>query len=86
MIHVNGTELQRVMAERRMSHRQLATAIGWGAHSRVSRLVHGQAKSVTAEQAQRIADALQVEVPFLFVPAASTKPSGDAHKDSRIAA
>jgi DNA-binding Xre family transcriptional regulator len=86
MIHVNAAELQKVMTERRMSHRQLATAIGWKVHSRVSRLVHGEVKSVTAEQAQKIADALQVQVPFLFVPSTSTKHADNAHNDSKAAA
>jgi transcriptional regulator with XRE-family HTH domain len=86
MILEDGRRLQRVMRERNVSHRQLAKALKWSAHSRVSRLVAGTVKSVTAEQAQTIADTLQVQVPFLFVTQPSSKPARGVNKERIVAA
>lgn len=80
MILEDGRRLQRVMREQRVSERKLAAALKWKAHSRVSRLVTGQVKSVTDKQAQTIADTLQVQVPFLFVSQTSPKRARPSHE------
>lgn len=55
-------KLARLLVIQEISHRQLASALGWRSHSYVGRLVRGEIRSLDPEAALRIAKILQVPV------------------------
>lgn len=55
------------------SHREIAEAAGWGAHSYVGRLMRGEAKSVSPDAAVRIALFFGVPIDYLFTAKSSKK-------------
>lgn len=66
-------KLARLLVIQEISHRQLASALGWRSHSYVGRLVRGEIRSLDPEAALRIAKILQVPVDDLFVIKVSTE-------------
>lgn len=58
--------LSKLMTIEGVSQRELAAAAGWRSHSYLGRLLRGDARSLEAEPAQRIARRLGVDVDDLF--------------------
>lgn len=74
-LHKEGRRrLAKLMLIQGVSHRDLATAVGWRSHSYVGRFLRGQVASVTPDAAARIAFALGVGVDDLFLVKASSSP------------
>lgn len=72
-LHDEGRKrLAKLMLIQEVTHRQLAEAAGWKAHSYVGRLLRGEVKTLEPEPALRIANFLGVGVDDLFVPRVST--------------
>jgi transcriptional regulator with XRE-family HTH domain len=67
MLVRDNKKLARLLVIQEISHRQLATALGWRSHSYVGRLVRGEIRSVDPEAALRIAHLLGVAVDDLFI-------------------
>ena len=72
MILKDRKRLRKLMMRHGLTQRELATEVGWKAHSQVSRLLNGQERSVADKRAQAIADAIGEDVADLFAP----RPSG----------
>lgn len=72
MVLKDRKRLARLMAIEGVSQRELARAAGWSAHSYMSRLLNGEAKTLAVGPAIRIAQRLQVDVHDLFLPRASS--------------
>lgn len=68
MILKDRKKLARLMIVQEVTHRDLATAAGYRAHSYVSRLVRGEVSSLGTDAALRIAHYLGVTVDDLFLP------------------
>jgi|GEM_PF-3500704 len=77
--------LARLMTIQNVSHRQLAQAAGWKAHSYVGRLVRGEVKTLQAAPALRIANFLGVGVDDLFLTRASSISSQDIQGKAKAA-
>ena len=67
-------KLARLLVIQDISHRDLASALGWKSHSYVGRLCRGKVRSIDPDAALRIAHLLGVAVDDLFV----IKVSSDA--------
>ncbi|UGT71858.1 helix-turn-helix transcriptional regulator [Nocardia gipuzkoensis] len=80
MILKDHKKLERLMVVQGVSHRQLATAAGYKAHSHVSRLVRGEARHVATDAALRIAHQLRVAVEDLFLPEETSNSGRKDHK------
>lgn len=65
-------KLARLMVIQGVSHRDLATAVGWRAHSYVGRITRGQIKNVDPIAATKIAHVLNVAVDDLFLTRVSS--------------
>lgn len=65
--------LKRLMAIEGASARSVARAAGYEAHSYVSRLLKGHARSCTMEAAEGIAGLLKVDVGDLFLPSGASE-------------
>lgn len=76
----DSRELAAVMELKRVSHRDLAEAAGYGAHSYISRLVRGEAKTLNELAALRIARHLGMQVEDLFVHQTSTNSGQTGQK------
>lgn len=74
MILRDRKKLARLMVVQEVSGRQLADEIGWASHSYMSRLLRGDAKTVTPESAAKIAHVLQVPIDDLFQTKVDRKP------------
>lgn len=61
-------KLAKLMVIQGVSNRKLAAAAGWKSHSYVARLLSGEATTVKAEPAARIARHFGVGVDDLFLP------------------
>lgn len=72
-MEIDRVKLAKLALIQEASHREIAEAAGWGSHSYVSRLMRGEAKSVSPEAAVRIALFFGVPVDYLFVPKSSKK-------------
>lgn len=75
-------KLARLAVIQGVSHRDIAAAVGWTAHSYVSRLLRGEVRTVSPEAAVRIAHLFQVAVDDLFL----TKSSKQAGRNSQSSA
>lgn len=67
-------KLARLAVIQDISHRQLAEAVGWKAHSYVGRILRGEVKTVDPEAAVRIAHLFGVAVDDLFLTRSSKNP------------
>jgi transcriptional regulator with XRE-family HTH domain len=72
-MEIDSVKLRKLALIQEASHRDIAEAAGWNSHSYVSRLMRGDAKSVSPEAAVRIALFFGVPVDYLFLPKASKK-------------
>lgn len=79
MILRDRKRLATVMAVQGVSHRQLAQAAGWKAHSYLGRLLRGEVKTLDPDAALRIAKHLGVGVDDLFL----TRTSDDTGRTSQ---
>lgn len=68
MILRDHKKLQRLLVIQEVTHRELAAAAGYRAHSYVSRLARGEVHTVGVDAARRIAQRLKVGVDDLFLP------------------
>lgn len=59
---------------RGMTHRQLASAVGWQSHGMVSQLLGGNRTSVSAESAVMISKVLGIPLHDLFLTESSSDP------------
>lgn len=66
--------LQTLAYIQEASHRDIAEAVGWKAHSYVGRLMRGQVTTVTPDAAVRIAHFFGVAIEDLFVTRSSKNP------------
>ncbi|MEU2106423.1 XRE family transcriptional regulator [Nocardia sp. NPDC019255] len=80
MILRDHKKLERLMVVQGVSHRQLAAAAGYKAHSHVGRLARGQARHVATDAALRIAHRLRVAVEDLFLPESTSNSGRQDHK------
>lgn len=71
--------LATILIVQGVSHRQLAEAAGWKAHSYVGRLLRGEENTLSPEAAARIAAHLGVGMDTFFVP----RVSGVAGRSAR---
>ncbi|HLR95118.1 MAG TPA: helix-turn-helix transcriptional regulator [Jiangellaceae bacterium] len=67
MILRDRKRLATIMAVQNVSHRKLAEAAGWRAHSYLGRLLRGEVKTLDVEPAVRIAKYLGVGTDDLFL-------------------
>lgn len=67
-------KLARLAIIQEASHRAIAEAVGWKAHSYVGRILRGEVKTVEPEAAVRIAHFFGVAVDDLFVTKSSKNP------------
>lgn len=67
-------KLARLAVIQEISHRDVARAVGWTAHSYVGRLMRGEVRTVSPEAAVRIAHLFGVAVDDLFVTKSSRHP------------
>lgn len=72
--------LAALMANQKVSARQLAGIAGWKSHSHMNRLLSGDATSIRAEAAARVAKYLGVAPSRLFVPSASSATQQTAQR------
>jgi predicted XRE-type DNA-binding protein len=83
----DGAKLEALMKYRGVSQRELARAVGWQAHSCVSRLVDGTTKTLTTDKAHAIADYLgESNVDSLFINEISRKTVGSRQHNGKRAA
>lgn len=67
-------KLARLAVIQEISHRQIAEAVGWKAHSYVGRILRGEVKTVDPDAAVRIAHLFGVAVDDLFLTKSSRNP------------
>lgn len=79
MILRDARKLRRLMISEGVSHRELASAAGYKAHSYISRLARGEVNSLDDVAALRIAHRLRVAVDVLFLPDTSSNSGRDGH-------
>lgn len=72
-MEIDRVKLCKLALIQEASHRDIAEAAEWKSHSYVSRLMRGEAKSVSPEAAIRIALFFGVPVDYLFVSKSSKK-------------
>lgn len=83
MIVKDHKKLAQLMDFREVTHRDLAAAAGYKAHSYISRLTRGEVASLTTDAALRIAHHLGVAVEDLFLPDSSSN-SGRSNQSKRM--
>lgn len=69
---IDRKKLAKLLVIQGVSHRRLAAAAGWSAHSYVGRLLRGEVDTLDPESALRIARFLGVGVDDLFMPRLSS--------------
>jgi transcriptional regulator with XRE-family HTH domain len=72
-------KLARLMIVQGISQRELARVAGWKTHSYLSRLLRGEAKTLSPEPALRIAHELGVGVEDLFLTKVATSSGRTDH-------
>ncbi|AXQ63907.1 Cro protein [Gordonia phage Horus] len=77
MILKDRKKLASIMIVQEISQRELARAAGWRSHSYMGRLLRGEAKSLDAEAAVRIAHRLGLPLEHLFLTVVSEKTGSD---------
>ena len=70
---IDRKRLVRLMRIRKVSQRQLATAVGWKSHSYLGRLIRGEVKTLDPDAALRMAFYLQSPVDDLFMTNVDSK-------------
>jgi transcriptional regulator with XRE-family HTH domain len=75
-------KLARLAIIQEASHRAIAEAVGWKAHSYVGRILRGEVKTVDPEAAVRIAHFFGVAVDDLFLTKSSKNPGRTVRRDS----
>lgn len=70
-------KIARLMVIQGVSHRDMATAVGWKAHSYVGRITRGTIKNVDPVAAAKIAHVLGVAVDDLFLVRVSSSSGRD---------
>ena len=78
-------KLARLMVIQEVSHRDLAAAVGWKAHSYVGRICRGEIRNVDPLAAAKIAHVLGVAVDDLFLTRVATN-SGHSGQGERVSA
>lgn len=73
-------KLARLAVIQEASHRQIAQAVGWKAHSYVGRIMRGEIKNVDPEAAVRMAHFFGVAVDDLFLTKSSKNPVRQARE------
>lgn len=68
-------KLARLAVIQNLSHRQIAEAIGWKAHSYVGRIMRGKVTTIDPEAAVRWAHLFGVAVDDLFLTRSSRNPA-----------
>jgi transcriptional regulator with XRE-family HTH domain len=77
--------LRRLMISEGVSHRELAAAAGYRAHSKIGRLTRGESKLLDDRYALAIAHKLRVHVDVLFLPDVSRNLGhGDQKSETRV--
>jgi transcriptional regulator with XRE-family HTH domain len=69
--------LRRLMISEGVSHRELAAAAGYRAHSKIGRLARGESRLLDDKYAFLIAHKLGVAVSVLFLPDSSSNSGQD---------
>lgn len=77
---VDRKKLAKLMVIQGVSHRDVAQAAGWRAHSYVGRLLRGEVKNLEIEPAVRIAAFLGVGVDDLFL----TRTTRNAGREAQV--
>lgn len=75
-------KLARLALIQDISHRDIAKAVGWTAHSYVGRLLRGEVRTVSPEAAARIARLFEVAVDDLFLIKSSKHPGRNGQSDA----
>lgn len=75
-------KLARLAIIQEASHRAIAEAVGWKAHSYVGRILRGEVKTVDPEAAVRIAHFFGVAVDDLFLTRSSRNPRRTVRSDA----
>jgi transcriptional regulator with XRE-family HTH domain len=73
MIIRNPQQLANQLHKARVTQRELARIAGWASTSYAWRILNGQARTITAHAAQRIAERLGVDVDDIVTPGQTTK-------------
>ncbi|HET6916078.1 MAG TPA: helix-turn-helix transcriptional regulator [Acidimicrobiales bacterium] len=68
-------KLARLAVIQELTHRDIAAACGWKAHSYVGRILRGDVKTVDPEAAVRIAHLFGVAVDDIFLTRSSKNPA-----------
>ena len=71
---IDHRKLARLALIQNASHRDIAAAVGWRAHSYVGRILRGQIKTVEPEAAVRMAHFFGVAVDDLFLTRSTSNP------------
>ncbi|PZT94661.1 MAG: XRE family transcriptional regulator [Gordonia sp. (in: high G+C Gram-positive bacteria)] len=77
MILKDHKKLMSILIVQEISQRELARAAGWKSHSYMGRLLRGEAKTLDAEAAVRIAHRLGLPLEHLFLTVVSEKTGSD---------
>ena len=77
---IDRKKLAKLMVIQGVSHRDVAQAAGWRAHSYVGRLLRGEVKNLEIEPAVRIAAFLGVGVDDLFL----TRTTRNAGREAQV--
>lgn len=77
MILKDHKKLMSILIVQEISQRELARAAGWKSHSYMGRLLRGEAKTLDAEAAVRIAHRLGLPLEHLFLTIVSEKTGSD---------
>lgn len=75
----NRKRLERLIAIKGVSKRQVARAAGWKSHTYLQRLCNGQATTCEPEHAVKIAAFLEVDLYDLFMPKVDTSSDRDGN-------
>lgn len=75
-------KLARLATIQEVSHRDIAKAVGWTAHSYVGRLMRGEVRTVSPDAAVRIAHLFCVAVDDLFVTKSSSHPGRNSQSSA----
>ena len=75
-------KLARLLVIQEISHRQLASMLGWESHSYVGRIVRGKVRAIDGDTALRIAAILKTPVDDLFAIKVSARNGRNGQADA----
>lgn len=75
-------KLARLAVIQGVSHRDIAEAVGWKAHSYVGRILRGEVRTLTTDAAVKWALLMNVAVDDLFLAKSSRKPGRSVQRDA----